>query len=314
MHRVVAIGWVTGLLLFALSCANNEAGQTPNRSANNREPHTGIADTALWKSLEAFAQEGCVFNETPIKGSTNQGGYAFEYESRSGTGPTGACRWYRLRNTPGKLYTPVRWKDLTEIWFDTALARCDAGSTCPWIDVVKHSLRAVDGRSALSYGVNKDEFSDDPSAFKRHGDEKSFVQGRGFPPLVTTVSGVIADVEQRPIPISIRVVSFVSPSAPPYEFAYEISTGPTSDLSVALNGKPGRGSFQVIWGATSSKAFRKAAADKGLESVAGSEQQANVKFEERSLTVNLEELLVITQGGQPIFVTTAAAYRPGEER
>lgn len=309
------VGLISLLALFLLIVACSHYSVSPSAPNNNSGPvEVNVEQSEAWRSLQTFATEGCVFQDPPIKGSTNQGGYSFEYESRSGTGPSGACRWYRLRNTPGRLYTPVKWYAGNDIWFDTALAGCSAGSTCPWIDVVKQSLRAVDGRSALSYGVNKNEFSDDPSAFQRHPDEKSVAQTVLFTKFVTTVSGVIADAEGKPVPIAVRVVSSVNTGSKPYSFAYEIQTGPIAGgLSVDLANRGTDAPLRVNWGVTSSESFRTAAAEEHLTSVGSPQKVAVIDFSSPSLSLEFEEKLIISQGGTSIFTTTAPAYRPQKE-
>jgi len=301
------------IVVFSLHCAKTNSDSANHATASSTA--TNSLELSTTSALDKFAQEGCSFQGPPIKGSTNQGGYAFEYESYSGTGPTGACRMYRLRNAPGRLYTPVRWKDSGEIWFDTALPGCPAGTVCPVLDVVKQSIRVQDGRSSLSYGVNKNEYSEDPSAFKRHQGESLAGLSGELPRFVTTVSGVIADAEQRPLPISIRVASYARGAKGPFDFGYEFETGPfASDFSIDLMQKNPRTSFNVTWSATSSEEFLTAAKERELMWVAGPDREVKVSFSYPSLILSDKELLIVRQGTTPIFVTSAPAYVAKEPR
>jgi len=306
------------LLLFVPSCSQ-VASNLPNHSTDVSSGNSSVQPVNALMALDPFLGGDCSFNGPPIKGSTNQGGYVFEYESYSGTGPTGACRLYRLRNTPGKLYTPVLWKDSGEIWFDTALPACPAGSICPSIDVMKQSLRVEDGGSTLTYGVNKNEYSEAPSAFKRHQNEKFVALSGNAYPFVTTISGVIADANGRPIQISIRVASFVETGAKgelesPINFGYRFETGPRAEnlFSIDLAQQDPKAAYRISWGATSTSAFKAAATAEELKWLSGPEQRAHVSFSSRSVTLNDQEKLIITQGTTPIFVTTASAYVPKE--
>jgi hypothetical protein len=306
---------------FSLSCSrsvptteSNESLVTSPTDAQN--PATSVSASnrrpASFAALESFGKETCLFNGSPISGSTNQGGYAFDYESRSGSSQTGRCRWYGLRNLPGKLFTPAIWKSADEIFIDTNLPECKVDSTCPWIAVLKQALRVTNGKTSLWYGVNKNAYKDEPTAFERPSDKRAEL-AKEFPRLVTTISGVIADSENRPIEISLRVVSYVKGTAPSQQLAYEIQTGPRSPrFTIDPTQRIESRDFRVMWSAASSEDFLRTATEKGMLWIPGAGEKFTLEFKPTSIVINDKQLLTISQGDKTIFATTAPAYRPKE--
>jgi hypothetical protein len=184
------------------------------------------------------------------------------------------------------------------------------GSTCPWISVLKQAIRVTDGKTSLSYGVNKNSYKDEPTAFKRDPVERAEL-AKEFPRLVTTISGVIADSEQRPIEISLRVASYVKGTAPSYQLAYEIQTGPRSPrFTIDPTQQIESRDFRVTWSAATSEDFLQTAKEKGRLWILGAGEKFSLEFKPISIDVNDKELLTISQGDKPILATTAPAYRP----
>jgi hypothetical protein len=141
-----------------------------------------LVATSFWP-LSTYSQSvACsVKTDFPI-GVTNQNGYSFDYQSGKGA----KCRRYRLRNEPGKVLTPTVWKDQSETFLDVDLAACSAGAVCPWVSAVKISGTEPDqGETMLSYGVNKDECTDKPDAFRKRP-----VSELGFTPNVAELDFV----------------------------------------------------------------------------------------------------------------------------
>jgi len=321
MLRNLILASLLSTTIFSLSCSSSAPNTNSNQllAASPTPPQSSAAPAsasnsrpASFAGLESFGKESCLFKDGPISGSTNQGGYSFDYESRSGSSQTGGCRWYGLRNSPGRLFTPAIWKSTDEVFIDTNLPECKAASPCPWISVLKQALRVTDGKTSLSYGVNKNEYKDDPAAFKRHPDERAEL-AKEFPRLVTTISGVIADSDKRPIEISLRLVSYVKGTAPSYQLAYEIQTGPRSPrFTIDPIQKIESKDFRVTWSAASSESFLRTAKEKEILWVPGAGEKFNLEFKPTAIVVNDKQLLTITQGSTPILATTAPAYGPKE--
>ncbi len=104
----------------------------------------------------------CRATRTLPIGIATQGGYRFEYES----GHSAHCRVYRVRNTSGKVLTPVLRRDDRETFLDVDIPACPATASCRWIDsrIIGASPPLTD-KSKLGYGINKDEYHDEPDAF-----------------------------------------------------------------------------------------------------------------------------------------------------
>ncbi len=192
------------------------------------------------------AQSGpCKENETFPIGTANQGGYRFDYDSGRGD----QCRTYHLRNTPGKLLTPAEWKDSAEVFLSVDLPECTAGSDCPWTDAVKIT-EAVKGPTALTYGVNKDEFKESPNAFRMKERKKS-----EFTPYDTLIRGVVADTLGKSRRIGIEVSSYAYPDADGYRLLYKIELVGDSEPFRLLQSQPREGGLVLSWESVGSGSF-----------------------------------------------------------
>lgn len=247
-----------------------------------------------------LAQElECRVSEWLPIGLARQGGYAFNYQS--GRGPN--CRVYRLRNMPGGLLTPVRWRDRGEIFIDQNLAACTKETrTCPWMEAIKISSRAVTGRTTISYGVNKDEYSDYPDAYRRG-------ELAAFAPLVTILRGITASAAGEPVEIEIRVVSTVQAGAV-LRLQYEIMLIRSSvgAFEYVAPGKRPEG-FGIVWESPTSSWF--------LDYI-GSVRRLAIGSPRSVATSTTAPLLVdssrlvVMQRDREILATTAPAYKPRE--
>jgi len=167
----------------------------------------------------------CVAKDSLKIGLTNQGGYAFNYQSRKGDG----CRLYRVRNTPGHLLTPVIWEDEHEIFFSPDLPECPAtAKDCgEWVETTLTDTKPpIKGETSLGYGgPNRDEYKDKPDAFRKDASKHG-----GFPALFTAVRGVLADSHQKPLQVDISVKSVVSGTAPDYRLSYVMKVAGNFDF------------------------------------------------------------------------------------
>jgi hypothetical protein len=242
-------------------------------------------------------------------GTTNQGGYVFNYQSWRGPN----CRAYRLRNTPGKLLTPVAWTDQAETFFDGYIPACQQNQNCNWIEtVVAAASSSVVAPTRLSYGANKDEYKDSPDAIRgKHqvtSDSKI---------LITILRGLIADDKGNAHEIAVQVSSEVSAS-PPYIFAYRAEfAGKSEPLRILrlAGGLEPSNMLGLLWESANTQLFVSALQNKGYtelsERTGGKlavEIRANDKIEIES------KLLSIFNGNKRIASLTAPAYRPASAR
>src|SRR5262249_4366897 len=154
------------------------------------------------------------------------GGYAFNYQSRKGDG----CRLYRVRNTPGHVLTPVIWQDNQEIYLQPDLPDCPStASDCGiWFETTLTDTKPpIKGEASLSYRLNRDEFKDQPDAFR-----KDVSKHAGFPALSTAVRGVLADANHKPLKLDISVTSTVSGVALDYRLSYVMKVSGDFDFEI----------------------------------------------------------------------------------
>src|SRR5947207_2579995 len=103
------------------SCSLLSRSLSSLRSPVMKKKATVVIALTLLVFVSSFGQEECALTETWKSGSTNQGGYSFNFQSNHGKD----CRVYRVQNRPGRLLTPVLWKDSREIYIKTNLLECE---------------------------------------------------------------------------------------------------------------------------------------------------------------------------------------------
>jgi len=257
----------------------------------------------------AVEQTQCVVRANLPVGVENQGGYAFDYQSGKGD----ICRVYRLRNMPGRLQTPVLWKDRREVFMDLSLPECAAKSACQWDTVVRISADSSRvGKSTLSYGLNRDEFTDDPDAYRSELVSKP----TRLPPLITIFGGVVPDGRRNPHRIAIQLSSYAfAKGAEPYTLRYEIEITGMSEAMRLLRPATARDSgsgLGLIWHAAASDSFFRYLERNRLTDLLPGGDKSKVIFEIQATEIEVEEfqLLEVLAGGDVIAATTAPAYRP----
>jgi hypothetical protein len=256
----------------------------------------------------------CVPKESLKIGLTNQGGYAFNYQSRKGDG----CRLYRVRNTPGHLLTPVIWEDEHEIFFSPDLPECPATvKDCgEWVETTLTDTKPpIKGETSLGYGgPNRDEYKDKPDAFR-----KDVSKLPAFPPLFTRIRGVLADKEHRPLQLDISVRSVVSGNAPEYRLSYVIKVTGDFDFQIMKpNSFPPSGRLGILWSAAASPEFLEALpkAKWTKEPKEGKYTRVvtveDIPAKSVSLVDDKKEVLALLEGDTRLTSTTAPAYRPAK--
>jgi len=253
---------------------------------------------------DSLAQEECKTKEkTPI-GLTNQGGYSFNYQSGKGQN----CRVYRLRNTPGRLQTPVRWKDEQEVFHDCDLLECSVGSVCPWIESILPSYQPIKvGKTTLSYGVNKDEYKDQPDAYQKKPEKIT-----KFPPLTSILRGIVADAEKKPFELAIQVYSSVE-GIRPYRLIYVMAiVGKSRDFQILRPGIfPAHPLSPVlIWEAAASNLFFEYLSRRGIRELSAKLGKIVVDISAKDIHLEEAKMLVVIQGNKRIAAITAPAYKP----
>jgi len=264
----------------------------------------GGAEKEITVDESSFGQLECEIIESMPAGLTNQGGYVFNYQCGKGKD----CRSYGLRNVPGTVLTPVLWKDKQETFLDVNLPECPASSSCPWIEVIKISTRSIIiGETTLSYGINKDEYKDEPDAYR-----KKLEQETKLSPFITIIRGTVADAQKKPIEIAIRVSSYVG-GVKPYRLTYEIAIVGKSEAFQIL--RPGivpaePSVLGLIWEAPASKPFFEYLYQMGIKELSAKVGKIVVDITAREIEVEESKLLIVVQGTKRIAATTAPAYRP----
>jgi hypothetical protein len=263
-----------------------------------------------FSTLPTYSQSvNCGVNvDLPI-GSTNQNGYSFDYQSGKGA----KCRRYRLRNEPGKVLTPTVWKDDSETFLDVDLAACSAGGACPWVHAVKISgTEPIQGQTTLSYGVNKDECTDKPDAFR-----KKLASGSLFDPIITIIEGIVADPKGKAMEIKLQATSTLQRDEDGiFTLTYDIEVLKSMEKFRFLWPKETGGegeAYGIRWTSPASRAlFDKL---KGQEWSKFEENAPRVKAVIRAKDVEIDErgLLALYKGSQQIAATTAPAYKPKGE-
>jgi hypothetical protein len=185
-------------------------------------------------SATALAQgTPCAPTEKPFTGSVVEGGYAFEYESIRGVD----CRIYRLRNTPGKPLTPVVWRDGSDVLLDVTLPACRAGHACTPQEVKKDGIAVTTTPTKISFGFNKDEYSEPTTAYGRL---KLATANPALPDRTLSFTGSVANAKGANTPVAVALTSYVDKSADGYALNYKLSasTDPHSvvpdDLFIAF--------------------------------------------------------------------------------
>lgn len=252
----------------------------------------------------SFAQNECEITDSLPIGLANQGGYSFNYQSRKGK----ECRNYRLRNTPGKVQTPVKWKDDEEIFLDIVLSECKAGSSCSWVEAVKISAQpTMIDKTRLLYGVNKDEYKEEPDAYRKKLEKK-----KKFPPFITIIRGTVADAHNKPLELAVQVSSYVDDTKP-YRLTYVMSiVGASSAFEILRPGAalektlvPG-----LIWKAAASKPFFQYLDERRIQELSPKVGKVVVNITAEEIELEESKLLEVVQDNERVAATTAPAYRP----
>ncbi len=263
--------------------------------------------TTVWV-LASYAspQSDCPENEkTPI-GTANQGGYRFNYQSGKGD----ECRTYRLRNTPGKVQTPALWKDIQEIFLDVDLPECAAGSNCPWTEAVKVSASPIiKDVTVLSYGVNKDEYRDEPDAYRKKPAQKGKLR-----PFITIIRGTVADPQKKPHALALQVSSYAEGGGEGrgYTLVYSIKLlEPSEPLLLLRPGVfPETSGLGLLWEAAASETFFKQIDERKIRQLSRGFSEFGIDIRARNISVEESKLLSFYKGDKRIAATTAPAYVP----
>jgi hypothetical protein len=265
--------------------------------------------TSFWP-LPTYSQSvACsVKTDLPI-GVTNQNGYSFDYQSGKGA----KCRRYRLRNEPGKVLTPTVWKDQSETFLDVELAACSAGAVCPWVRAVKISGTEPDqGETTLSYGVNKDECTDKPDAFR-----KKPVSGSLFDPIVTIIEGIVADPSGKAMEIKLQATSTLQRDPDGlFTLTYDIQVLKSMEKFRLLwpteTGGEGN-AYGVQWDSAVSKALFDKLKGQKWSTFEDTAPRLRAVIQAKDVEIDERGLLALYKGNRKISATTAPAYKPKGE-
>lgn len=196
-------------------------------------------------------------------GSAEEGGYAFEFQSlRGGTDDDRACTVYRLRNTPGKPPTPLRWVMGDETIVDKVrLARCREGEEgCPWLAFARYFPGAIDANlSTISYGLNADAYDRQADTFMTSVSVRDADVAEADAVLASSVgtelAGTFVDAAGEPFDLHLLVKSrFETDPDGGRRLIYEID-------DLGGSGALGSGAIRVAWEALTGVPALRAALD-----------------------------------------------------
>jgi hypothetical protein len=202
-------------------------------------PISGIAAALLlFSALSVTGADSCTTKGNPIGGAVNDSGYAFEFQSQEGEN----CRVYRIKNTPGKPLTPVKWSDQDTVFIDTNLPACGPKASCDWITAVQYSLASNRSHTEIGYGINKDQHkTQSPAYVEAKLTAIKFAPQQPF----GSVYGSITDLAGNSVPVDF---SFRTPrTTTSGQLAFDVLLGKTqtssSDVPITLKWKRANGTL-----------------------------------------------------------------------
>jgi hypothetical protein len=161
----------------------------------------------------------------------------------------------------------------------------------------------------LSYGVNKDEYKENPETYVEAQRQASI--SSSLLPLITTISGPITDAWGKPVEIGIRVASYATRNAENgFRLRYVFNLlpeGAETEIGTISTKAEGAG-ITVVWQSMESPSF---ANDLAKMETRKLKPELTVEMVSPSIEVGWNPL-ILTQGGKRIFSTTAPAYRAKE--
>ena len=218
-----------------------------------------------------------------------------------------------LAERTGKVLTPALWKDQSEVFLDVDLAACSSGSACPWVHVVKiSSTQPTKGETTLSYGVNKDECTDNPDAFRKKSGSGSL-----FEPFVTIIEGLVGDPKGKPIQIKIQAISTLERGENgTFTLTYDLEVLSSMEkfqfLSPEETGRENE-AYGVHWYSAASKPLLDELKGKEWSKLEGDAPHVKAVISSKDVEIDERGLLALYKGSRQIAATTAPAYRPKGE-
>jgi len=267
----------------------------------------------------------CKLNDkTPVANATQHSPLQFQ----SGKGKD--CLKYMVKNGERGLLMPVRWIDKDTVLLDANIPK---GPT-DWICVVHTSYRHDRGKTSFRYGRNKDEFKDEPQAFRADPARETAVTGSVFS---TSVKGLVADKQGKAWNVDMKVLSSYDPKRRLLRYEFQMgSDAPATflrlsekeDPGVELNLPQGRlkiqpprrtpNGLELVWLSPAPKSLLLAAQAQKIRFVDEDLVRLTDQSEPLVLSVAQPEgadvtvcrrVLLCKVGGEVILSTTAPAYR-----
>jgi hypothetical protein len=157
--------------------------------------------------------------ELPVATTANK--YTVDY--KSGTGEQ--CRSYSVRNQAKGVKTPISWMNGKEVLLNATIARCsDKANPCDWITVIRVDIfDHVRGKTSLSYGINKDEYSEEVTAYKRADAESKVDKEKRS--LITKLTGAVGGEGDETFKVDIRVTSAITEEGLVYTLSIDGNDG-----------------------------------------------------------------------------------------
>jgi hypothetical protein len=253
--------------------------------------------------LTALGWSQCKTKEvTPVATSARKR-YTFEY--RSGFGDD--CRVYEVRNQPRGARTPVNWRDVNETFLQCQIPRAKAG-VGDWIRRIGSSKEAEKGRTELEYGVNYDECSENPIAYReKAGAGQPRVPMTRLRKFVTILEGTLVDSEDKEYQINIQVTSSLERGRGKNLFTYTTEIGKGGKpLAVPASNSSSEG-LRYEWKSPVGKRYQDALNRSGYTRVS-TDRTLRFTVQGEKVIVSYD-LLVIYRGKEKLAATTAPAYQ-----
>jgi hypothetical protein len=254
----------------------------------------------------AFAQ-GLSGAPEPQPGTEDKGGYSFDY---SCTKVSERSRTIRICNRPGAPRTPIFWRCPKEVFVDTTLEKCASDPCRPFVFGKGSVMPLYVDHTTLSWGLNKDEWSDDPLAYLES--QKQVAQFTIFPELFVNVNGLVAGTGDNSVEIGLEMVSTARQAERGYELTYEMTnTVEGQKMEFESTDSLSPNGLRVVWDSALSEDFEKYIKQNKLHSLTPGEK-TTIRIVASNIVVE-PGLLKVFDGSKSIFATTAPAYVPAKK-
>jgi hypothetical protein len=157
----------------------------------------------------------------------------------------GKRRVYRVRNTAHGLKTELHWKDENDTFLSMTLSKCPSNEPCEWTEVSTTAGPCKTAKSVFGYGVNADEFKDEPDAWCRDAAKPAGVtnevnfredsKSARDEDLITSIKGVFSSRDDKEYRIRLEVTSKAGSYDAPLLYEFKILGDEKASLPLGLS-------------------------------------------------------------------------------